>query len=145
MRTERLHRVRIPAGTCLLALLATLACASPAPAEPGVLLGAVRLAEGKDRDVVRLPPCRSSANRAVRELRLVVDLHPAELDLLRVVFHNGERQELHVRQHFGAGDGSRWMDLRGPRRCIQRIVVVGDTDTPGWRPGKQARVSFWGR
>lgn len=128
-----------------LLALALLGCATPAQADPGVWLGAVRLAEGKDRDVVRLPPCNRSPNVAVRELRVKVLEYPAELDHLRVVFHNGESQELQVKQHFGAGDSSRWIDLRGQRRCIQRIIVIGDTDTIGWRPGRQARVSFFGR
>ena len=129
----------------VLALVTCLACASPVRAEDGVELGRVRLAEGHDRDVVRLPACRGSSNRPVGELRLTVNEHPAELDRLRVVFFNGDTQELSVKQHFAVGDSSRWIDLAGRRRCIQQIVVVGDTDTPGWRPGKQALVRFFGR
>ncbi|MCP3982936.1 MAG: DUF2541 family protein [bacterium] len=129
----------------LFGLVALMACASPVRAEQGVRLGAVRLADSKDRDILQLGPCKSSPNQRVRELRLVVREHPAEIDRLRVTFRNGDSQKLHVKAHFSAGDTSRWMDLDGDRRCIQKIKIVGDTDSPGWRPGKQARIAFFGR
>ena len=63
-----------------------------------------------------------------------------------VTFYNGSRQEIYVRDHFKPFSSSRWIDLRGKRRCIKKIVVVGDADTyrrTGFR--KQAKVLFYGR
>ncbi len=133
------------AGALLAALLLPLGALPGAAEAVPHELGSVLLRDGKDRDVVRLPACRDSSNRLVRELRLVVSRYPAEIDRLRVEFQNGGTQELLVRERFDAGTVSRWIDLRGPRRCIARIVILGDSDTIGWRPGRRARVTFLGR
>jgi hypothetical protein len=110
-----------------------------------VKLGAINLMDAKDRDVVTLQPCRSSNNVAVTKLQLVVTKYQAEIDRLKVVYHNGQEQVLQVRDTFKPGTTSRWIDLSGEARCIQKIVVIGDSDTRGIRPGKQAHVAFWGQ
>jgi hypothetical protein len=138
-------------ASCVAASLT--ACVSPPEESRGgdgarsriVRLGDVQLREGKDLDVVRLPSCKRSANDRVSQLRVAVRGHAAELDRLRVVYQNGDSQVLSVKQRFAAGDRSRWIDLDGKRRCIEKIVVLGDADTLGWRPGAQARVVFLGR
>ncbi len=129
-----------------LVLLAALFAAAPvARAAEVVRLGSVTLTDQKDRDVVVLPPCDTLANDKVTAIRVEVRRFPAEIDRLRVVFQNGQSQELALREHLKPGTTSRWIDLKGEARCIERIVVLGDTDTPGRRPGKQAQLVFWGR
>ena len=111
----------------------------------GVVLGKVKLGDAKDRDVVNLPPCRTPANVKVVKLRVVAQNYQAEINRLKVEYYNGQEQVLQVRQTFKPGTDSRWIDLAGPARCIKKIVVVGDTDTIGWRPGKQATLVFRGK
>jgi hypothetical protein len=123
----------------LTALLALLAQA----AEP-LKLGDVDLRDARDGDVIRLPACTSPRNAPVRRVGLAVSRHPAQIDRVVVRFHDGTRQELSVRHRFKPGSASRWIDLRGGDRCIQSIRIVGDTDSLGWRPGKQARVHVVG-
>jgi hypothetical protein len=109
-----------------------------------VQLGSVNLMDAKDRDVVNLQPCKTSNNRPVTKLQMVVTRYQAEIDRLKVVYQNGEDQVLSVRDVFKAGTTSRWIDLSGNARCIDKIIVLGDTNTRGKKPLKQAHVTFWG-
>ncbi|MFT7520433.1 MAG: hypothetical protein ACI9MC_002579 [Kiritimatiellia bacterium] len=109
----------------------------------GVKLGETDLTDAKDWDIVHLPACASSHNVPVTKIGVRVTRFAAQIDSLKVVFHNGSRQELHVKHHFKPGDASRWIDLNGDARCIKSIRIVGDADTFGWRPGKQAHVAFF--
>jgi len=112
--------------------------------EEGIVLGRMHLTDAPDRDVVNLPPCDSSANRPVSRIRAKIRLFPAEIQRLRVVFQNGEDAELYVGETFEAGHLSRWLDLPGEARCIDKIILVGDTESIGRRPGKQAEIIFIG-
>lgn len=132
--------------TVALTLLAAPALTVPASAgADGAKLGEVDLRDAKDWDLVRLPPCGRSGNMPVTSLGVRVTKHPAEINRLKVTFYNGQQQELSVRHRFAPGSVSRWIDLPGEARCIRTIRIVGDTDSLGWRPGKQAQVVFWGK
>ncbi len=119
--------------------------AQEARASGGTKLGSVRLADNTDRDVITLPRCKDSPNPLVSSLRLTVSEHPAEINLLMVEFQNGEKTQLDVKDHFKAGGSSRWLDMPGDKRCVARIVVVGDADTARKTPKKQAKVTFYGK
>lgn len=128
-----------------LLLLATLLLSTQTLASGQVYFGKVSLMDRKDVDVIRLPNCRTMRNRPVSQLKLKVKQYPVEIDRLVIQFQNGGMEELYVRNHFPRGGESRWMDLRGGKRCLKKIVVYGDTDT--WRraPLKQSKVHFYGR
>ena len=64
--------------------------------------------------------------------------------MLKVEFQNGQRQELKVKDHFKKNTSSRWIDLKGNKRCIKKIIVVGDTDTPRYAPKKRSNLKFYG-
>lgn len=121
----------------------TLLVGSTAWAEP-VRLGAVRLSDAPDKDVVALPGCDDSENDPVTHLKIRVNDFGAEINDLEVKFHNGETQNVEVRHRFEPGSDSRWIDLRGDARCIAKIRVLGDSNTFGRAPGRQAQVVFWG-
>jgi len=135
--------------TTVLLCWATSAAAGPkrviAGALGGKVLGKVKLGDAKDRDVVKLAPCKTPANVKVKKLRVVAQGFQAEINRLKVEYYNGQEQVLQVRQTFRPGTDSRWIDLSGNARCIKKIVVIGDTDTIGWRPGKQATLVFRGK
>jgi hypothetical protein len=122
------------------------AAASPAPVHAkGVILGQVTLTDAKDRDVINLAPCKSSSNIPVRSIKLHVNRFQAQVDRLRVIYQNGQDQFLDVRKTFQPGSQSRWIDLNGDARCVDKIIIIGDTNTLGRRPGKQASVVFHGK
>ena len=133
--------------TVLIATLFSLFSAMPASAgvSNGAKLGSVQLTDAKDKDVVVLPPCKVSSNRKVKKLAVKVTRFSAEIDSLKVVYQNGDKQTLNVKDHFAPNSTSRWIDLNGDARCISKIVVKGDTNTRFFRPGKQAKVTFFGR
>ncbi len=111
----------------------------------GVRLGDTLLRDAKDWDVIHFGKCSTSANIPVTRLGIRVTRHRAEIDRLSIKFWNGTTQELELRERFRPGTASRWIDLRGEARCIKSIRIKGDSDTLGWRPGKQAQVAFWGK
>ncbi|MFK7929883.1 MAG: hypothetical protein AB8H79_16945 [Myxococcota bacterium] len=125
--------------------LALVFTAVPATAAPKAKkLAETDLRDAKDWDVMRLPACSTPGNMPVNRLQLAVTKHPAEIDRLKVTFFDGSSEVLNVRDRFKPGTTSRWIDVPGALRCIKTIRVVGDTDSLGWRPGKQAKVSVWG-
>jgi hypothetical protein len=94
-----------------------------------IVLGQTLLAyEENDRDVLLLPACNSSANQRVTKLKLRALRGDADVESVVVVFGNGERQQLRVRENINQGQETRWVDLLGEARCIRKIVVLGDTD-----------------
>ena len=127
------------------AVVAVAMLAQPALAAPKAKkLAETDLRDAKDWDLVRLPPCSNPNNMLVNRLQVVVTKHPAQIDRLKVEFYNNDTEVLNVRERFKAGSSSRWIDMPGAARCIKTIRIVGDTDSLGWRPGKQAHVSFLG-
>ena len=65
----------------------------------------------------------------------------ADIDYVAVQYGNGVWDQLPVRERFAPGSESRWIDLRGEARCVEKISIIGDSDgAPG-----QARVRVWGR
>ena len=127
--------------TLLKALALTLAAlAAPAAMADRVeFLGQTQLGLGRDRDVVNLGDCRGP-NDPIRALKMVVRHAPGNIDKLVVRYGNGQKDELEVRDRFPAGGESRWIDLRGNRRCVERIIIVGDSDARFARP----TVQFYG-
>jgi hypothetical protein len=102
------------------------------------LLGVTYLTRAEaDRDVLRFATCRGG----IRALQIKVQSAPAELELVRVNFRNGERELLSVRSRIAKGGSSRWIDLSGGDRCIDSIVVIGDSE--GSR--RQSKVKVFGR
>jgi hypothetical protein len=123
------------------ALLSALAfvLAAPALAEEKHL-GSTRLSrQENDVDIIRMPACREKGR--VSEVKLKVHKGSVEIEKLWVKFKNGEVDHLEVRQRIPEGGESRWIDLKGGKRCIASIGIIGDTE----RSRDEARVDFYGR
>ncbi len=104
-------------------------------------LGETRLGRFEDVDVIYAGQCPSPMNRPVERLKIQVLQRAADVDYVAVQYGNGVWDRLPVRERFAPGSESRWIDLVGGARCVERIKVVGDTDAN--RPG-QALVRVWG-
>ena len=118
---------------------ATLALAAPALAAERHL-GATRLSKAEnDTDVIRMPPCREKGR--ISEVKMKVHRGTVEVEKLWVRFKNGEVDHLEVRERIPEGGETRWIDLKGGKRCIAAIGIIGDTE----KSVDQARVDFWGR
>jgi hypothetical protein len=119
--------------------------AAAASADEGPFLGRIVLSDHPERDVLDLPACGTDGNHLVREMRLAVAEHVAEIDRVKLVFENGGETIVDVRHRFEPGESSVWKELPGEARCIDKIIVLGDANTIGRTPGKQAVVKFFGR
>ena len=116
-------------GLALAAIVAT-----PASAE---LLGTRVVAYGSETDVIRVPGAtRYSA------IKICVYDQAVRFRDLDVVYANGGRDDLPLRRVIPAGDCTRWIDLRGGRRDIRRIVLNYET----WGDsGPRAKITAQGR
>jgi hypothetical protein len=102
------------------------------------LLGTQTVGFGVDRDVVRV------GRREGRFERLRIEVHENDINLydLKVVFGNGEVQDIPVRERIRAGGRTRPLDLRGGDRVIDRIELIYQT-RPGF--GGRAVVQVYGQ
>ncbi|HEY8278204.1 MAG TPA: hypothetical protein VIH99_01185 [Bdellovibrionota bacterium] len=101
-----------------------------------VLVGATALSNRPDGDFINLrqPVC------GLTKFMVRVRNDGARIEYLSVIFGNGQSQQIQVREFFQRGSGSQWKDLDGSRRCIDKIVIFGQSAT---RP-QQSVVEFWG-
>lgn len=105
-------------------------------------MGETRLDQRQDLDVINtLGNCPSRNNRPIYALKLRVSNERANIDRLIVEYGNGHYDELWVREDFAAGSSSRWIDLKGGARCVERIIISGDSE--GYR-NRKAIVQFFG-
>jgi hypothetical protein len=75
---------------------------------------------GKDRDAIRV----GRREGRFRAIRLHVRGSDVEILDLRVIYGNGEPDDLSVRQRMREGERSRPLDLRGRERAIDRIELT---------------------
>lgn len=101
-----------------------------------VLLGETFLSNRLDGDYIRL---NNACNLTAFQIGVRGDA--AEIYDLKVVFGNGDVQDIAVREHFMPGSDSRFIDLEGDTRCIQGVYVYGRSRsiTP-----QQTRVVLFG-
>jgi hypothetical protein len=58
-----------------------------------------------------------------------------------VKYGNGAVDRLPVRQRIAQGSETRWIDLRGGRRCVRGVKIVGDTELSL----DQTLIQVWGK
>jgi hypothetical protein len=127
-----MNMLRIAASVALV-----LSIAVPVHAKDARLLGSTRLSRAEnDTDVVSVA-CRPK----ISAIKLHAARGQVEIERLWVRYGNGERDTLEVRDRLAQGTNTRWIDLRGGRRCVVAVGVVGDTELSF----DQARVDIWGR
>ncbi len=132
-----MHRRTLLAGLTL----AVAAASTPIPAEAQArfeMLGTHTVNFGADRDVIRLSPYEGT----FRGIQLRVKRHGIEFFDLKVVYGNGEVDDVPVRRFIAAGGETRLIDLRGGRRFIREVRMVYRT-VPNFS-GAPAIVEVWG-
>ena len=114
----------------ILAVLVAAAAASPALAQRGgwTVIGAKRVGSDFDRDRITVLD-----NARFRQIRLCTD-GAIRLMNFDVVFGNGTRQNINVRDRLRAGSCTRNVDLNGNRRHIDRIDLTYGRMQGGFRP-----------
>jgi hypothetical protein len=89
--------------------------------------------------VIRLATCPKPAYKSIQ---LRVKQGSADLKTLLVKYANGDIDRLKVAANIRQGGKTRWIDLKGNRRCLREIAVLGKTENASAR---KARIDFWGR
>jgi hypothetical protein len=104
------------------------------------VLGEVRLAYStRDMDVIRVESC----NPRIERLQLRAKNADANIKFLALRFKNGRVEELDVRSFLPRGSATRWIDLPGGARCIDRIGIIGTSSLgSNFNP---ARIEFVGQ
>lgn len=123
-------------NTKLAASMALLMCAGGAAAESR-LLGSTRLSHHENDDDVVSTSCKPRINA----IKLGAKHGRVEVETLWVRYGNGETDRLPVRDRIAKGGETRWIDLRGGKRCVVAVGVIGDTELSLDR----ARVDIYGR
>jgi len=130
------HRAPLGVAALLAAVIMVAVLTTGALAQTR-FLGQTRLAHREaDLDVLAFPACVNLVAVKLKALR-----GAAEINLLVVTYGNGAVDRLPVRHRIREGGETRWIDLRGGRRCVRSIAVVGDTE----RSRDQTIIQFWGR
>jgi hypothetical protein len=125
--------------TLFSALALTMAIAPNIFAQTTQLLGQTRLSFRKnDLRILNLPRCQQPPIGAIR-LRAIRG--SAELNTLVVRYGNNVTERLPVRSRLNEGRETNWINLRGTRRCLTGIAIVGNTTNSN----VQTIIRFFGR
>lgn len=104
-----------------LAATATLALPTAAEAQRGGwrIIGFKTVGSGSDRDTIRV-----RGRERFRQVQLCSLNRPIRMIDFDVVFANGGRQDVQVRNRIAPGSCTRAIDLKGERRDIERIDLT---------------------
>lgn len=128
-------RRTIIAASILAAVLVIFG--SEANAQGGTFLGARTVPDRSDHDTLNVGASRGQ----FRRLQFRVKVHGVDFHKVKVFYGNGGSEEIELRDRVPAGGQTRWVNLNGGRRTIDKIEFWYDAVTS---PGKRAQVNVWG-
>jgi Protein of unknown function (DUF2541) len=133
-------KFNVSIGLTLLSMLTFFATIAPtASAQKTQLLGQTRLSlREKDLDVLNFARCQQPPIAAIK---LRAFRGAAEVNTLVVRYGNNVSDRLPVRSTLRQGGETNWIDLKGDRRCIKGIAILGSTE----RSRDQTIIQFYGR
>jgi hypothetical protein len=124
-------------AVAIVAIFSTLLSLAPSYARDWEKLGERIVNFAIDRDVI---PVGRSEGRFKR-IKLIVREAPVQIESLKVVYGNGEPEELPVRSEIRAGGETRPIDLNGSSRVIREVQLIYRS-VPSFRG--RAVVEVWG-
>lgn len=128
---------RLTAWISILVLIALAgSCVAVVQTSGGrwVPLGVKSVSLGYDQDIIPV----GMRKGPFRAIRLRVSGHPVHFIDLKVVFENGDRQDIPVDRYMATGEMSPVFDLRGGDRAIDKVVLKYRR-APIRRVGRKAR------
>lgn len=102
-------------------MVAAFVAATAVPAAADTLLGARTVADNSETDVIL-----AAGDARFNAVRICVAGRAVRFRDLDIVFQNGGRQDAPVRAVIAPGECTRWINLRGPARNINRVVLRYD-------------------
>lgn len=124
--------------TAVALALAASTCAFAGAASAAELLGCREVGFINDRDTIAV----GKREGRFKAIKLTVSGNAIEMRDLKVIYGNGESDDLPVRSNIAAGGETRWIDLRGDKRFISQINMIY-ASRPNFRG--QAKVCAYGR
>lgn len=126
--------MRLAVNIALAAIVLGLApwLAGPASARE-VPIGSITFEARPEREVINV----GGREGEFRGLRFEVRQNDVEVMDLRIVYGNGQTEDIRVRQLFRAGSSSRVIELGNPRRALRQVIV-------NYLPKGPARIVFFG-
>jgi hypothetical protein len=103
-------------------------------------LGCEEVGRRSDRDVIQVGRREGRFNA----IRLSASGNDVRIEDLKVVYANGNPDDIRVREELREGSDTRPLDLKGRDRAIQRIELVTKRDFKGRGRG-HAKVCVFGR
>lgn len=103
-----------------LVIVAAVIAATASSASAAELLGCRKVGFLTDRDVIEV----GKQDGRYSAIKLEVKENEIEVLDLKVIYGNGNPDDLAVRSMIRAGGETRWIDLRGGKRFIKQINVV---------------------
>jgi hypothetical protein len=126
--------MRLAMNTVFSAIVLGLVAWLPAPAAAReVPIGSVTYQAQPEREVVNV----GGREGEFRGIRFEVRQNDVEILDLRIVYGNGQTEDIRVRQLFRAGSSSRVIELGSPRRALKQVIVNFVAKGP-------ARIVFFG-
>jgi hypothetical protein len=125
--------IAIAAGVLAVATVAAGTSASAAQ-----LLGCQKVGFVKDTDVISV----GKDDGKFKAIQLRVSGNEIDMQDLKVIYGNGEVDDLQVRSQIKAGGETRWIDLKGNKRFIKEVRMVYKSK-PSFKG--QATVCAYGR
>lgn len=108
-------------------------------AQKNQYLGQTRLSPRETNlEYLRFPICQTPP---LKEIKLVAKKGVAQIDRLVVQYGNNQIEKLQVRNNLNVGMESRWIDLKGGKRCVKAIALVGTSE----RVKRNSVIQFYGR
>jgi Protein of unknown function (DUF2541) len=102
-------------------------------------LGQARLSPRENNlEFLRFSTCQTPPLQAIK---LVAKKGVAEIDRLVVQYGNNQTERLQVRNKLNVGQETRWIDLKGGKRCVKAIALIGSSE----RINRNSVIDFYGR
>lgn len=103
------------------------------------LLGSRDIADRVDHDSIPVTGWRGD----LRRIKFRVTQNPVRIYRCMIIYRNGGRQRCAINALIPRGGETRWINLVGNERVINRVDIWYDAKTPGWYRGR-ARVWLYG-
>lgn len=97
-----------------------------------IALGRIRLDENNSMGSFVLPKCKTSPNVAVSALRFHVTGADAYVRRVRIVYQNGDMENVSVDEIYESGTPSNWYQVDTGSRCVKSITVRGEPVNNGF-------------
>lgn len=118
----------------MMAVLLGMAVLAPTAAVAReVPIGSITYEARPEREVINV----GGREGEFRAFRFEVRQSDVEVSDIRVVYGNGQTEDIRVRQLFRAGSSSRVIELGSPRRALRQIII-------NYMPKGPARIVFFG-